>query len=91
MLFSLSAGAVEVFLNGVQITGAKDQVIDKAPLWCSVDLRDGLGLNLEGGAWILARLSGTEPKLRIYAEGRSQEELRHLMHVARRLFTQRRL
>jgi phosphoglucomutase len=56
-----------------------------------VDLRDGLGLHLEGGAWILARLSGTEPKLRIYAEGRSQEELRHLMHVARRLFTQRRL
>jgi hypothetical protein len=30
VLFSLPAGAVEVFLNGVQITGAKDQVIDKA-------------------------------------------------------------
>ena len=29
-LVGLSAGAVEVYLNGVQITGAKDQVIDKA-------------------------------------------------------------
>jgi hypothetical protein len=29
-LVGLSAGAVEVYLNGVQITGAKDQEIDKA-------------------------------------------------------------
>ena len=29
-LFAAPAGAVDVYLNGVQITGAKDQVIDKA-------------------------------------------------------------
>ena len=29
-LFAAQAGAAEVYLNGVQITGAKDQVIDKA-------------------------------------------------------------
>jgi len=52
-----------------------------------VDRRDGLRLTFEGGSWILARVSGTEPKVRLYAEGRSSEEMRHLMHLARRFFT----
>jgi phosphoglucomutase len=52
-----------------------------------VDRRDGLKLTFEGGSWILARLSGTEPKIRLYAEGNSSEEMRHLMHLARRFFT----
>ncbi len=55
-----------------------------------VDRRDGLKLVFEGGSWILIRVSGTEPKIRMYAEGRSQEEMRHLMHMARQLFTNRR-
>ncbi len=52
-----------------------------------VDCRDGLKLIFEGGGWLLLRRAGTEPKLRLYAEGRSQEEMRHLMHLARRLLT----
>jgi len=55
-----------------------------------VDRRDGLKLVFEGGSWILIRVSGTEPKIRIYAEGRSNEEMRHLMHMAKQLFTNRR-
>ena len=55
-----------------------------------VDRRDGLKLIFEGGSWILVRVSGTEPKIRIYAEGRSHEEMRHLMHMAKQLFTNRR-
>jgi phosphoglucomutase len=56
-----------------------------------VDRRDGLKLSFEGGSWLAVRLAGTEPKIRLYAEGRSSEELRHLMHLARQLFTDRRL
>jgi alpha-D-glucose phosphate-specific phosphoglucomutase len=37
------------------------------------DRRDGLKLHLEDGSWILARPSGTEPVVRFYAEGRSEE------------------
>ncbi|MCL4557758.1 MAG: phosphoglucomutase/phosphomannomutase family protein [Deltaproteobacteria bacterium] len=40
----------------------------------SVDRTDGLRLLLEGGSWVLLRLSGTEPVMRIYAEGRKQTE-----------------
>ena len=56
----------------------------------SVDRREGLRLEFEGGGWILVRLAGTEPKVRLYAEGRSHEEMRHLMHLARQLFSDRR-
>jgi phosphoglucomutase len=55
-----------------------------------IDRRDGLKLIFEGGCWILIRIAGTEPMIRLYAEGRSSEERRHLMHLVRQLFSQRR-
>ena len=36
-----------------------------------VDRRDGLKLVFDGGSWLAVRLAGTEPKVRLYAEGRS--------------------
>ncbi len=51
-----------------------------------LDRRDGLKLVFDGGSWLAVRLAGTEPKIRLYAEGRSSEEMRQLMHLARQLF-----
>ncbi len=57
----------------------------------STDLRDGLKLNFEGDSWILIRKAGTEPKLRIYVEAQTKEEMRTLMHLAKKLLTNWRL
>jgi alpha-D-glucose phosphate-specific phosphoglucomutase len=56
-----------------------------------VDRNDGLRLIFEGGSWILIRVAGTEPKIRLYAEGRTAEERRKLMHLLRQFFSQRRI
>ena len=39
-----------------------------------VETIDGIKYHLENGGWMMLRASGTEPVLRIYAEGNSQEE-----------------
>ncbi len=49
----------------------------------SIDRTDGLRLLLEGGSWIMLRLSGTEPALRIYAEGRQQTETERYLSMVR--------
>ncbi|MCU0305202.1 MAG: hypothetical protein MUC56_14210 [Thermoanaerobaculales bacterium] len=85
----------------IPLTGRSRQIFDRRlkQRWSrvggrevvSVDRRDGLKLIFEGGSWLAIRLSGTEPKIRIYAEGRTSKEMRHLMHLARQLFTDRRM
>ncbi len=49
------------------------------------DRRDGLLLELEGGAWVLVREAGTEAKLRLHAEATSSRQLRELVRELRRL------
>ncbi|HRP89628.1 MAG TPA: hypothetical protein PKX92_06270 [Edaphocola sp.] len=39
-----------------------------------VEKIDGVKYHLENGGWVMLRASGTEPLLRIYAEGNSEEE-----------------
>ena len=40
---------------------------------------DGLKLNFEDNSWILFRASGTEPLLRVYVEGRSDEDVKQIL------------
>jgi phosphomannomutase len=46
----------------------------------TVSDRDGVKYILEDNSWLLIRPSGTEPVLRIYAEGRSDDQVRTLLH-----------
>ena len=45
---------------------------------------DGLGISLKQG-WVLVRPSGTEPVLRVYAEGRSQESVQDLLKFGEKI------
>ncbi|MFH1347116.1 MAG: phosphoglucomutase/phosphomannomutase family protein [Candidatus Margulisiibacteriota bacterium] len=40
---------------------------------------DGLKLNFEDEGWILFRASGTEPLLRVYVEGRTEEDVKQIL------------
>lgn len=40
----------------------------------TIETIDGIKYHLDNGGWIMLRASGTEPLLRIYAEGNSKEE-----------------
>ncbi len=51
----------------------------------AVDTRDGYRFVLEGGYWTLVRFSGTEPLLRIYAEGETEDEVESLLEETREL------
>ena len=43
------------------------------------DTTDGVKAGLGEGRWVMVRASGTEPILRVYAEGRSQADLDAIM------------
>ncbi|CQH62216.1 phosphohexomutase (phosphoglucomutase / phosphomannomutase) [Halobacterium hubeiense] len=46
---------------------------------------DGFKILLEDGSWLLVRPSGTEPKMRVYAEGDSPERVEALLSAGRDL------
>jgi phosphomannomutase len=48
------------------------------------DRTDGLKLIFGDGSWILLRLSGTEPLLRVYTESATPEESARLAEAARK-------
>jgi phosphoglucomutase len=85
----LSAGSRKIYEQRLKQNWKRKKLNGRKVV--KVDRRDGLKLVFEGGSWILIRLAGTERKIRLYAEGRSSEEQRHLMHTVRQFFTKRRL
>jgi phosphomannomutase len=50
-----------------------------------IDRRDGLKVTLASGAWVLIRLSGTEPIGRIYAESTTVEETDRLIATVKKI------
>lgn len=44
---------------------------------------DGMKLLFDDGTWVCYRLSGTEPVVRVYAEAKSQQDLKKLAQAAR--------
>ena len=49
-----------------------------------VDRTDGLKMICEDGCWVLMRLSGTEPVVRVYCEAASPGELKALVESAKK-------
>jgi phosphomannomutase len=48
-----------------------------------IDTEDGFRFRLSDGSWLLIRVSGTEPLLRIYAESQSMERVERLLEVGK--------
>jgi phosphomannomutase len=46
---------------------------------CEISQRDGIKYILSDDSWLLIRPSGTEPVLRVYAEGRTQPMVKSLL------------
>lgn len=51
-----------------------------------VQTLDGTKLIFEDESWLLFRASGTEPLLRIYSEGRSEENVSRMLKIGKSLF-----
>ncbi len=68
-----------------------DELADRLPervagaAVASVNDVDGFKIVLEDGGWLLVRPSGTEPKLRVYAEARSQARVTELLDAGEEL------
>ena len=50
-----------------------------------LDTKDGTKFFLDDGSWLLLRLSGTEPLVRVYSETRSQQELAPLLDAGEQM------
>lgn len=64
-----------------KLGGAEWTLLGGVPV-ISSDFLDGRRFLLAGGAWLAVRFSGTEPLLRIYAEGRSPDQVKDMLDDA---------
>jgi phosphoglucosamine mutase len=61
--------------NGIIVTKLESQLMAMKPL--SVSTADGIKLNFKDG-WLLIRASGTEPRIRLTAEAKSEARVHQL-------------
>ncbi len=73
------AGLNSYQTGGTIIVGNKERLISQ------IIAIDGYKIILDNGSWLMIRPSGTEPKVRFYAEGRSATETKDLFSCARTL------
>jgi phosphomannomutase len=71
--FAALRGAVPTAMAGVALA--------------DINAKDGLKLLMADGSWLLLRASGTEPVLRIYAEGSTPEQVRAYLDAGLALAT----
>ncbi|PLX41900.1 MAG: phosphoesterase [Deltaproteobacteria bacterium] len=50
-----------------------------------VERMDGVKIFRDDNSWLMVRVSGTEPLLRLYAEGRSEEDVERLLQEGKKL------
>jgi len=50
-----------------------------------LDTKDGVKFFVDDGSWLLVRLSGTEPLVRVYAETRKPNELKPMLDAGQRM------
>jgi len=67
-----------------RLTETKPGHIENAEV-AGIDTEDGFRFRLSDGSWLLIRLSGTEPLLRIYAESSSMERVGKLLEAGKKL------
>jgi phosphomannomutase len=54
----------------------------------NIETIDGLKFHREDGSWVMLRVSGTEPVVRIYAEATSEQEVADLVNEGIKLINQ---
>jgi len=72
----LNTPKAQEIVNGLKQSPPKEFARKKV---AKVETLDGLKLNFENESWILFRASGTEPLLRVYVEGRTEEEVKQIL------------
>ena len=87
----IAAGKVSLDCQDDRKEGVLDELEDHIPESvrgspvAKVVTLDGFKLLLENGSWLLVRPSGTEPKLRVYAEADGEEAVDELLAAGREI------